>query len=48
MYNLTSLSEEQVAIILQAIEYYRYNNKYITLEQWNIADTIIAKIEDLI
>ena len=48
MYNLTSLSEEQVAIILQAIEYYRYNNEYITQEQWDIADTIIEKIEDLI
>jgi hypothetical protein len=48
MYNLTNLTEEQVSIILQALQYYRYNNQYVTSEQWNIAETVVEKIDEII
>lgn len=48
MYNLTNLAEEQISIIMQALEYWRYNCQYVSSEQWDIAQTVIEKIDDII
>ena len=48
MYHLLNLTEEQVSIIMQALQYWQYNYRHINLEQWDIAETVIAKIDDII
>lgn len=47
MYYL-KFTEEEIAIILQAIQKYEYDNIYITEEQFNIAENVIAKIDEVI
>lgn len=48
MYHLLNLTEEQVSIIMQALQYYRYNNQYVTSEQWDIANSVVEKIDEII
>ena len=48
MYNLTNLTEEQVSVIMQALEYWRYNCQHVSSEQWSIAETVINKVDDII
>lgn len=47
MYRL-ELTEEEVAIILQALSHYQYNNPHISEEQWNIANQVVEKIDGVI
>ena len=46
MENFTvQFTEEQIAIILQALNHYMYNNPYLTEEQWEIANKTIDTID---
>lgn len=47
MYNL-NLTEEEIAIILNALGHFQYNNPYITIETYNIADNIKNKIDEIL
>ena len=48
MYNLTNLIEEQVSIILQALTLFQYENSYISNEQFEIANSVVEKIDEII
>lgn len=41
-------TEEQLSIILQALSFYQYTNPHISEEQYNIAETVICKVDELI
>lgn len=47
MYEL-NLTETEVAIIMQALSYYQYNNVHISEEQYDIAENILNKIDEII
>ena len=38
--------EQQVAIILQALQHYMYNNPHLSDEQWEIANSVVEKIDE--
>ena len=42
------LTEEEIAIMLQALSHYQYTNAYISEEQWNIANQVVEKIDSVI
>ena len=44
MYRL-ELTEDEIAIILQALDNYMYNNGRISEEQWEIANQVVEKID---
>lgn len=39
--------EKEISIILQALTHYQYNNPHISEEQYEIANSVIEKIEDM-
>ena len=47
MYRL-ELTEEEIAIILQALNNYTDISEYITQEQWDIANEVMNKIDKII
>lgn len=47
MYRL-ELTEEEVAIMLQALSHYQYNNPHISEAQWTIANQVVEKIDGVI
>ena len=47
MFNLI-LTEEEVAIVLQALGHYQYNNPYITQETFSLADNVRNKIDEIL
>lgn len=47
MYKL-ELTEEEIVIILQALSHYQYNNPHVTETQWDIANQVAEKIDDVI
>lgn len=47
MYRL-ELTEEEIAIILQALGHYQWNNPYISQGQWDIANQVVEKIDGVI
>ena len=40
------LTEEQVSIIMQALNRYMYNNPHVTEEQWEIANSVLELIDE--
>ena len=47
MYRL-ELTEEQIAIILQALGHYQWSNPYINQEQFDIVEEIKTKIDSIL
>ena len=47
MYDL-QLTEDEISIILQALNYFQYENPYITEEQYDIANNVTNKIDYMI
>ena len=47
MYRL-ELTEEEIAITLQALSHYQYNNPYINQEQFDIAEEIKTKTDNIL
>ena len=47
MYNL-SLTEEELAIVMQALGRYQYNNNYITEKTFSIAGDVMEKIDKIL
>ena len=45
---ILNLSEEECSIVLQALSHYQYNNQHISEEQFNIAESVVAKIDEII
>ena len=48
MINLKLYTEEEMSIILQALSYYMYNRPQTTQEQWEIANRISERMDDLL
>ena len=47
MYTLC-FTEEELAVILQALGHYQYNNPYITQEQFDIAENAQNQIDKIL
>ena len=41
-------NEEEVSIIMQALNHYMYDNAHLTEEQWEIANRIMERLDRLI
>lgn len=40
--------EEEIAIVMQALNWYMYNRPFTTEEQWEIANRILERMDELI
>ena len=47
MYEL-NLTETEIAIVMQALSHYQYNNAHVTEEQYDIAENILNKIDEIL
>ena len=47
MYKL-NLTEEEIAIIMQALSHYQFDNPFTTEEQYQIAQNVINKIDKIL
>jgi hypothetical protein len=47
MYEL-NLTETEIAIVMQALSHYQYNNVHVSEEQYDIAENILNKIDEII
>lgn len=41
-------TEEEISVVMQALSRYMYNNPHVTEEQWEIANRILERIDELI
>lgn len=41
-------TEEEISIVMQALSRYMYDNPRVTEEQWEIANRILERIDELI
>ena len=48
MINLKLYTEEEISIIMQALSHYMYNNPPVTEEQWEIANRILERMDEVI
>jgi hypothetical protein len=48
MIELKLYTEEEISIIMQALSRYMYDNPHVTEEQWEIANRILERIDDLL
>lgn len=47
MYEL-KLTETEIAIIMQALSHYQFDNPFVTAEQYQIAQNVMNKIDEII
>ena len=48
MKELTLYTEEEISILMQALSYYMYDRPFTTEEQWEIANRILERMDDLL
>ena len=48
MIDLTLYTEEEISIVMLALNHYMYNSPNVTEEQWEIANGVIDRIDGLI
>lgn len=48
MKELTLYTEEEVSILMQALSHYMYNNSRVTEEQWEIANRVLERMDEVI
>ena len=41
-------TEEEISIVMQALSRYMYNNPHVTEEQWEIANRVLERMDELI
>lgn len=41
-------TEEEISIIMQALSRYMYNNPNVTEEQWEIANRVLERMDEVI
>ena len=41
-------NEEEISIVMQALQKYMYDNPRITEEQWEIANRVLERIDELL
>ena len=41
-------TEEEISIIMQALSRYMYNNTNVTEEQWEIANRVLERMDEVI
>ena len=41
-------TEEEISIIMQALSHYMYNNPHVTEEQWEIANRVLERMDEVI
>ena len=46
--NLRLYTEEEISVVMQALNYYMYNRPMTTEEQWEIADKVLERMDGLI
>ena len=48
MIELKLYTEEEISILMQALSYYMYNRPFTTEEQWEIANRVLERIDEVI
>lgn len=48
MKELTLYTKEEISILMQALSHYMYNNPRVTEEQWEIANRILERMDEVI
>lgn len=43
-----NLTEEEIAVILNALGHFQYNNPYVTPEAYDIAENVRTKIDEIL
>ena len=41
-------TEEEISIVMQALSHYMYNNPQVTEEQWEIANRVLERMDEVI
>ena len=41
-------TEEEISIIMQALSRYMYNNPHVREEQWDVANRILERLDEVI
>lgn len=41
-------TEEEISIIMQALSHYMYDNPHATEEQWEIANRVLERMDELL
>ena len=41
-------AEEEISIVMQALSRYMYDNPHVTEEQWEIANGVLERMDELI
>ena len=48
MISLKLYTEEEISIVMQALSRYMYNNSHVTEEQWEIANRVLERMDEVI
>ena len=48
MIELKLYTEEEISIVMQALSRYMYNNSQVTEEQWEIANRVLERMDEVI
>ena len=48
MISLKLYTEEEISIVMQALSRYMYNNPQVTEEQWEIANRVLERMDEVI
>lgn len=48
MIELRLYTEEEISVIMQALSRYMYNNPHVTEEQWEIANRVLERMDEVI
>lgn len=48
MIELKLYTEEEISIVIQALSRYMYNNPRVTNEQWEIANRVLERMDEVI
>ena len=48
MIDLKLYTEEEISIVMQALSRYMYNNPHVTEEQWEIANKVLERMDEVL
>ena len=48
MIELKLYTEEEISIVMQALSRYMYDNPHVTEEQWEIANRVLERMDELL
>ena len=48
MINLKLYTEEEIGIVMKALSYYMYDRPFTTKEQWEIANRVLERMDEIL